>query len=683
MSRRKILCALITAACVTPGYSAEFAQSYFFGDSLTDAGSFGQRFTVNPGQVWAQELAALLGTSGGAFGLFNPAAVPGTLVQPLGGTNYAQGGARVTEFPGVPPESLPGAIPLKNQVDTFLGVTPAANPNALYAVWGGANDVFFQAGLAGAGAITSAEAQTNIRTAAAALVQQIGRLQASGARYVLMPNLPDIGKTPAVILQGIASAGAALGAPATTIQQAQGAATLALRQETTTAAQQTAAQQAAVAAAAGVLGVPASVIQGAADQVRTGFSGLANLYNLALNGAIAQSGLSVIPVNVTGLFNEVIANPAAFGITNVTAPACNTASAITCNAAVAGQLDTAQAYLFADGVHPTPEVHAILARAMLAQLNAPQQISLLSYVGQKATEVQVNTIQEQFRLQRSAHPGSSSGVNVFISGGYQTTELDATARNPGVEITPINLTLGAEVQLNARSSAGVAWSLSQGSADFSGGGGFDYGSNLLGLYFGMDGPFWYNSVLGLGFNDYTDVTRPLALGTTARAERGTTSGNVVLLGLETGYDLKFGNVTTGPVLNALYQQHEVNGYTEDSETSTAMEFGDHKRKSLLTGLGWRATVPVTTSWGQIEPYLKASLFKENEDQDGAITAKLVGLNGSFAIPGIAPDDQYTQIDAGVRAKLSANSAAGLNVVSTVGQDDASHTQFSVSYTRQF
>ncbi|MGF1546576.1 MAG: autotransporter domain-containing protein [Thiotrichales bacterium] len=679
MSRLKILSALIAAACATPAYSADFTQSYFFGDSLTDAGSFGSRFTVNPGLVWAQQLATLLGTNGAAFGLFNPTSVPGTLVQAQGGTNFAQGGARVTAFPGVPPDSLPGAIPLKNQIDTYLTTATTADPNALYAVWGGANDVFFQASLAGSGTITSAEAQTNIRTAAAALVQEVGRLQANGARYVLMPNLPDIGKTPAVILQGIASVGAAISAPATTIQQAQGAATLALRQETTTPAQQTAAQQAAVSAAATVLGVPAGVIQGAADQVRAGFFGLSHLYNLALNGAIAQAGLQVIQINVTGLFNELIANPAAFGLTNVTAPACNTASALTCGAA---QADTSQAYLFADGVHPSPEAHAILARAMLAQLNAPQQISLLSYVGQKSTEAQINTIQEQFRLQRSA---SGSGVNVFVSGGYHTTELDANARNPGVEVSPLSLTLGAEIRLNARSSAGIAWSLSQGSADFAGGGGFDYGSNLLGVYFGMDGPLWYHSVLGLGFSDYSDVTRPVALGGSTRAERGTTSGNVVLLGFETGYDLKFGSVTTGPVLNARYHKQEVNGYTEANEhnSSTAMEFADHSRKSLLTGLGWRVAVPVATRWGQIEPYLKASVYKENQDQDGAIRANPVGLNGSFAIPGIAPDDQYTQIDAGVRAKLSATSAAGLNIVSTTGQDDASQTQINLSYTRQF
>ncbi|XOT98027.1 hypothetical protein ACMTAU_04495, partial [Alcaligenes pakistanensis] len=32
------------------------------GDSLTDSGQFGSRFTTNPGQVWSQVLAQKLGT---------------------------------------------------------------------------------------------------------------------------------------------------------------------------------------------------------------------------------------------------------------------------------------------------------------------------------------------------------------------------------------------------------------------------------------------------------------------------------------------------------------------------------------------------------------------------------------------------------------------------------------------
>ena len=63
--------------------SAQFNQFFFFGDSLTDAGVYGARFTVNPGLVWAQDL-------GNRYGI---TVTPST----QGGIDFAQGGARVTQ----------------------------------------------------------------------------------------------------------------------------------------------------------------------------------------------------------------------------------------------------------------------------------------------------------------------------------------------------------------------------------------------------------------------------------------------------------------------------------------------------------------------------------------------------------------------------------------------------------
>src|SRR6476661_9364162 len=75
--------------------SAQFTNIFFFGDSLTDSGSFEPvlppgtgLFTTNPGPVWAQVLAQRYGLT----------AVPAN----QGGTDFAEGGARVTGLPGVP-----------------------------------------------------------------------------------------------------------------------------------------------------------------------------------------------------------------------------------------------------------------------------------------------------------------------------------------------------------------------------------------------------------------------------------------------------------------------------------------------------------------------------------------------------------------------------------------------------
>jgi len=169
--------------------SAQFSNIFFFGDSLTDSGSYKPvlppgtgLFTTNPGPVWSQVLAQRYGLT----------AIPAN----QGGTNYAQGGARVTGLPGVPAAPPTGtATPIATQVTQLLATGPL-DGNALYAVWGGANDIFFQLGALQAGVITPAQLQANIGIAAGDLVRQVAILQAAGARNIIVVNLPDIGRTP-------------------------------------------------------------------------------------------------------------------------------------------------------------------------------------------------------------------------------------------------------------------------------------------------------------------------------------------------------------------------------------------------------------------------------------------------------------------------------------------------------
>ena len=150
--KRTLLTSALAAgiALVHGSASAQFNQFYFFGDSLTDAGVYGARFTVNPGLVWAQDL-------GNRYGI---TVTPST----QGGVDFAQGGARVTQ----PSPLIPTGAPQRSlsvQIDELLHATPTLNPNAVYAVWIGANDIFVNVSAAGAGLISPTVLQANITTA--------------------------------------------------------------------------------------------------------------------------------------------------------------------------------------------------------------------------------------------------------------------------------------------------------------------------------------------------------------------------------------------------------------------------------------------------------------------------------------------------------------------------------------
>lgn len=306
--------ALVLAAAPTFAQSSNtYSQTVFFGDSLTDSGHFRPalvqlagpqaavlgRFTTNPGLVWAEYLADYYGTNATSDN--------------QGGTDYAVGGARVgtdstvTLAPGF---TLP--VPsVASQVNSYLAANGGkADPNALFTVWAGANDLF---------TITDpSTAPAVIGSGVAAEVGVIGTLNAAGARYILVPTVPDLGLTPAFAATGRGAAG---------------------------------------------------------TQLATG-------YNQALFGNLSAAGLRVIPMDTFHLLQEIAASPSTYGISNVTGTACQpqiSAQSLTCNPATYVGPDAANTYLFADGVHPSSAAHALLAQYAISILEAPGQIAVLPH----------------------------------------------------------------------------------------------------------------------------------------------------------------------------------------------------------------------------------------------------------------------------------------------------------------
>jgi outer membrane lipase/esterase len=178
--QRTLLAGAVALAFSTSA-AAQFSNMYFFGDSSTDAGFYGSRFTVNPGLIWAQNLGAAYGIA--------------ITTVATGGTDFAQGGTNVNS---PSPLVLAGAPdrPLSTQIGELLAISPTLDSNALYGVSAGYNDLLTNVGAAQAGLITPAQVQANVALAAQQYVQQVARLGAAGAKYIVVLNLYDIGKSP-------------------------------------------------------------------------------------------------------------------------------------------------------------------------------------------------------------------------------------------------------------------------------------------------------------------------------------------------------------------------------------------------------------------------------------------------------------------------------------------------------
>lgn len=191
--RRALALALALAAAPAFAQSSPYSQTVFFGDSLTDSGSFrptlvqlnpgaavAGRFTTNPGFVWSEFVAQWYGT--------------GATSANQGGTNYAWGGATTgtdtTTNVGPITVQVPG---MTTQLTSYLTANGGrADPNALYTVWGGANNLF-------AAVANPSQAPAIITAAVTSEVGIVATLKQNGAQYILVPNIPDLGKTPAFL----------------------------------------------------------------------------------------------------------------------------------------------------------------------------------------------------------------------------------------------------------------------------------------------------------------------------------------------------------------------------------------------------------------------------------------------------------------------------------------------------
>ncbi|WP_221291487.1 SGNH/GDSL hydrolase family protein [Xanthomonas campestris] len=300
--------AVAIALAASPAMAdSAFDQTVFFGDSLTDSGYYNPllpaasravtgKFTTNPGWVWAEYVGDHFGTN----------AAPNGNGQT--GDNYAAGGARIQASS----VSALGAAPsVTSQVNTYLVANGGqANPNALYTVWGGANDLL-------AAATAPAQAQAIIGSAVTAQVGAVGALQAAGARYVMVPTIPDVGITPRFRAGGAAA-------------MAQGTAA-------------------------------------------------ATAYNTALFNGLQSAGLRVIPVDTFHILQEVVADPGIYGFSNVTGTACNPALALpACNPTSLVAANAPNTYVFADGIHPTTATHQILGQYAISLLEAPRLQQVLT-----------------------------------------------------------------------------------------------------------------------------------------------------------------------------------------------------------------------------------------------------------------------------------------------------------------
>ncbi len=566
--------------------AGDYSNTIFFGDSLTDSGTFasvvptGGKFTTNPGPVWAENVASAYGKT----------ATPAV----SGGTDYAVGGARVSQLPGVPATAPTAtATPVRTQITNYLASTGGrADPNALYTVWGGANDIF-------AALASPSTAQAAITQAATDLVGEVARLRAAGAKTILVPTLPDIGLTP--------------------FGQSQGA---------TVAAQIT--------------------------QLVSGYNQLVTL-------GLGNAGVSVIPIDTYSLLRDAVANPASYGLRNVTGTACTTSSSLLCTSSTLATSTAAQSYLFADGVHPTTAGHRAISDFVLNALSAPGNIARLAESPLHTRDRLMSLVQAQAAANLWARKTGEAGAWIVGGGGRLT--FDRQGDQAGTRGTPLNLSVGVDKRFTDHLLVGVAGTISHYRGAFSTGGDYkqrEYVASAYGLY-RVDG-LYVSGVGSFGFANF-DLRRGVTINGTDHSTGGSTEGINASFALETGYEFSSGGLTHGPLLGLRYQRVSVEGFSEDSSLF-GFSYREQRRNALVGSVGYQLAYDA----GSVRPFAKITLNREFTSADRSVTVESKSVSTLPYSMAVAKGDRgWLNATAGATVRLADAVTGTLGVDARLGQ----------------
>lgn len=629
---------------------------YVFGDSLSDSGNKG-RYTWDGSQhpLYDDILAAKINQS------LRPS--------DRGGTSYAAGDA-------VAVPQLNPADNTADQVSDYL--TPnggRADADGLYVHWVGGNDL-------AAAALNPLAANGIISNSAFAAASQVQALLAAGAETVIVPTVPSIGSTPA-LLEAVIQVGLAPVANA-----ALAAAFSSLNSQTTLSqdARNQAIRQALSAATGQLTTVPAlqeaiaSQLYEAWQTLSAQASALTHSYNQQEENQLAQRGGNIVRVDINGLFNEVLNDPAHYGLTNTAGMACPPGvSAAACSSTATG-FSNQQAFLFADRLHPSPATHLLIADYIQSVLDAPAQVAALNQATLAMSRDARATLDSHLQQQRHANPQGSFSVYGGYAGQHNDYKGDLAAGEG--DATTHNLTLGMDYQLTDSWLVGTLVSGSRDNQQPTPH--YDYKMRgwLVAAYseisFFDNG--WVNADAHYASASYDRIKRSVTLGPATRTEKGETDGTQLGARLTTGWDFPVNTaLTTGPMAQYALDYSSVDGYQEQGNSSTAMRFDDQNYHSRIGALGWR----VDSQLGWINPWAEVSYNHQFGDNVWRAGGGLKSTQTSFSRDSAEQDTNWVDVTVGAHIPVGDSVAAFASVSQTGGLSSGEQFMYNLGVSARF
>lgn len=257
-----------------------------------------------------------------------------------------------------------------------------------------------------------------------------------------------------------------------------------------------------------------------------------------------------------------------------------------------------------------------------------------------------------------------------------------------------NVTLGIDYRISDALIAGVAYSLSFTSTDFSGDRGTldANGYTLMGYTTYYKDAWYVEGTLALGSDRYEQDRRMRCDVATCGIDFDVLAsseyyGDQTALSLSGGYAFTFDALTVTPNVQWSQMNIDTDSYRETTDDTGVgsgflLEMDDQSRDHNTISVGVDASYAISTSFGVVLPHASLDLRNELDDDVLLVNGQFVGDTGGdqpFEIATREIDTSYYVVGVGSSLQLSGGNSAFVDVKSLLGYEDVSQWQIRAGW----
>ena len=397
---------------------------------------------------------------------------------------------------------------------------------------------------------------------------------------------------------------------------------------------------------------------------------------------LARSGVRIFFFDLGALTQRVVANPALYGFTNVTA-AC-TAVPSCLNGSVAAQ----NQFLSFDGLHFTTAGFALIGRYQTNQIDAPLTVAPQGDVALSTATSFENAVFGRLDAYRAfapygmgaamnafaaylptkaRPPAAASPWSVFGEASFAGGSRDAQPVLSSYDYRSSGGSLGIEYRVNPNLRVGAVFGYAQPNVDLAvQSAHYKIDAFQFGGYASYTAANWFaDGLAAYGRQNYAMDRQGII-----DIIHGSTQADTFTLAGKAGYLFDAGKLRVGPVAGLSYINAQIAGYTETGDSLLTNVVDRQTLENLTGSAGVQLRAPLVLGSAMFSSFVNVTA---EHDFIGSGRTFVTTQVSTPLLPVLTPIDSrsrtYGKIASGVAAALSEKVTAQVNLVSTFGRGD--------------